>query len=86
VPRLPNLANLKRERGAPQKYDWEKIGVAFGAWLHDQPGRDVLMPKDHEAAIADFALQLGFDVPGRSSIFEHLSRWLDAYKAFKAGN
>jgi hypothetical protein len=44
--------------GAPRKYPWDELGAAFGAWLHQEPGRDRLPASKHLDALAEIAGEL----------------------------
>jgi hypothetical protein len=70
--------------GAPRKYDWDALGAAFGAWLHDQPGRADALPKTkgkiRRDAVKELAVKLGMDPPDDDSIRPYMKKWLDAYR------
>lgn len=76
----------KGKGGAPRRYDWDKLGAAFGAWLHDEPGRDLLAPTEHLAALHTLCDLLGSPQPERQTAAPYLTRWLKAYRIFNAGN
>ena len=70
--------------GAPRQYPWDELGAAFGAWLHEQPGRDRLRPKAHLDALAELAGALGCEVPDRNTARPYLKLWVKGYRAFLA--
>jgi hypothetical protein len=59
--------------GAPRKYPWDVLGAAFGAWLHQEPGRADLEERHHLKALGELATRLGPDVPERSPRIRGLS-------------
>jgi hypothetical protein len=66
--------------GAPGKYDWNALGAAFGAWLHNEPGRADERPKVKYDAVRDLAVQLGMEPPTDRSIQPYVKTWVDAYR------
>jgi hypothetical protein len=68
--------------GAPRKYDWDALGAAFGAWLHDEPGRDWLGGEAHTRALAELAAELEIEAPDRTTAQPYFGRWLKGYRAF----
>jgi hypothetical protein len=74
-------ATPKNKGGAPDKYPWDEIAVAFGAWLHEVDGRVNSTPKLQREAIEGFALDLGCqDTPDARTIGPYLKRWCAAYR------
>jgi hypothetical protein len=53
--------------GDNQEYDWDEIGAAFGAWLHDQPGRVSLTPSEYLKAVQDLFEAMGHTLPDRNT-------------------
>ena len=70
--------------GAPRKYPWDELGAAFGAWLHQEPGRDQLSASKHLDALAEIAGELGSEAPDRSTASPYRKAWLKGYRAFVA--
>lgn len=80
----PGLTGRKGMGGPPRKYPWDALGAAFGAWLHEQPGRAELKNKAHQDALAELARHLGCRPPERSSAQPYIRLWLEGYRAFLA--
>jgi len=72
----------KGKGGAPQKYPWSKIGAAFGAWLHEKPGRAQLpFPKCYDAVV-DLMYRLGeAEPPDKETVRNYVKEWKAAYLA-----
>jgi hypothetical protein len=67
--------------GAPGKYPWHALGAAFGAWLHEKPGRAGLDERDHLDALAALAAELECEIPPRTTAQRYLHLWLEGYMA-----
>jgi hypothetical protein len=75
-------ADRKGIGGAERRYPWDELGAAFGAWLHQEPGRASLRNKKHLDALADLAAKLGCEAPARSTAQPYLAKWLKGYRAY----
>ena len=74
------VSQPKGKGGAPRKYPWDKVGAAFGAWLHDEPGRARLPFRVHYAAVTDLLHLLGCNgTPDQETVRPLVRAWADAY-------
>jgi hypothetical protein len=67
-PAVTEPKSRKGVGGRPRKYDWDKLGAAFGAWLHQENYRDRLDERFHLDALAELAGLLGCGVPDRGVV------------------
>jgi hypothetical protein len=72
----------QNKRGAPRKYRWDEAGAAFGAWLHDQPGRAEIGFREHLGVIQAIMHALGDETPDEESIRRYWRRWVDGFTTF----
>jgi hypothetical protein len=76
-PQLPGTT-----RGRPRDYPWDEVGAAFGAWLHQEPGRPGLRFRVHYDAVVDLLHELGHaGTPDQETVRPLVKRWKAGYLA-----